>query len=157
MITNALRGRPLPVYGSGANIRDWLYVEDHARALWLVLSRGAPGEKYNVGGDAEIANIDLVRQVCAILDEFQQSAPRRRHADLITFVADRPGHDIRYAIDASKIRRELGWRPRENLQSGLRRTVEWYLANQDWCAAVRSRGYDNERLGLTLVSAAATP
>jgi dTDP-glucose 4,6-dehydratase len=148
MITNAVRGRPLPVYGSGANIRDWLYVEDHARALWLVLTRGRIGEKYNVGGDAEMTNLDIVHRICAIIDEHRPNAPHGPNANLIKFVTDRPGHDLRYAIDASKIRRELGWTPRETLATGLRRTVEWYLDNLDWCAAVRAGGYDGERLGL---------
>lgn len=148
MITNAVRGRPLPVYGKGSNIRDWLFVEDHARALWLVLTRGQVGEKYNIGGDAEMNNLDLVHLLCAILEESGPKAKQGRYADLVTFVADRPGHDLRYAIDAQKIRRELGWIPRESLASGLRRTVEWYLENLDWCAAVRARGYDGERLGL---------
>jgi dTDP-glucose 4,6-dehydratase len=147
MITNATRGRPLPVYGKGSNVRDWLFVEDHARALWLVLTRGQVGEKYNVGGDAEMNNLDLVRLLCGILDECRPKSGHR-YADLIAFVADRPGHDLRYAIDARKIRRELGWAPRENLASGMRRTVEWYLENLDWCDAVRARGYDGERLGL---------
>ena len=148
MITNAVRGRPLPVYGTGANIRDWLFVEDHARALWLVLSRGRLGEKYNIGGDAEMTNLDIVHLICGIIDEHRPEAAHRPHVGLIDFVADRPGHDLRYAIDAAKIRRELGWMPRETLATGLRRTVEWYLANLDWCAAVRARGYDGERLGL---------
>jgi dTDP-glucose 4,6-dehydratase len=148
MITNALRGRPLPVYGRGANVRDWLFVEDHARALWLVLSRGRIGEKYNIGGDAEMTNLDLVHLICGILDECRSDAPHCPHTGLIEFVADRPGHDQRYAIDAAKVRRELGWRPRETLATGIRRTVDWYLANLDWCAAVRARGYDGERLGL---------
>ena len=148
MITSAVRGRPLPVYGSGANIRDWLFVEDHARALWLVLSQGRIGEKYNIGGDAEMTNLDLVRLICGILDECRPAAPYCPHTSLIEFVVDRPGHDLRYAIDAGKLRRELGWSPRETLTSGLRRTVAWYLANLDWCAEVRARGYDGERLGI---------
>jgi dTDP-glucose 4,6-dehydratase len=148
MITNAVRGRPLPVYGSGANIRDWLFVEDHARALWLVLARGRVGERYNIGAGAEMTNLDLVHLVCRMLDECRPGMPPGPHAKLIDFVADRPGHDLRYAIDAGKIRRELGWSPRETLESGLRRTITWYLDNLDWCAAVRARGYDGERLGL---------
>jgi dTDP-glucose 4,6-dehydratase len=156
MITNAIRGRRLPVYGSGANIRDWLFVEDHARALWLVLSRGRVGEKYNIGGDAEMTNLDLVHLICGILDECRPDAPHCPHISLIEFVADRPGHDQRYAIDASKVRRELGWRPRETLATGLRLTVAWYLANLDWCAAVRAGGYDGERLGLANTGPAET-
>jgi dTDP-glucose 4,6-dehydratase len=148
MITSAVRGRPLPVYGSGANIRDWLFVEDHARALWLVLSCGRVGEKYNIGGNAEMTNLDLVQLICGILDECRPAAPHCPHASLIEFVADRPGHDLRYAIDAGKLRRELGWSPHETLASGLRLTVAWYLANLDWCAEIAARGYDGERLGL---------
>jgi dTDP-glucose 4,6-dehydratase len=154
MITNAVRGRKLPVYGAGANIRDWLFVEDHARALWLVLSRGRIGEKYNIGGDAEMTNLDLVHLICGILDECRPETPHCPHTSLIEFVSDRPGHDQRYAIDASKVRRELGWSPRETLATGLRLTVAWYLANLDWCAAVRARGYDGERLGLANTEAA---
>ena len=127
-ITNALAGRPLPVYGDGRNVRDWLYVLDHCEALRLVLERGRPGETYNIGGGAEKQNIDLVRRICSLLDE---ARPRRtgQYAELITFVKDRPGHDRRYAIDGSKIARELGWRPRENFESGLAKTVRWYLEN----------------------------
>jgi dTDP-glucose 4,6-dehydratase len=147
MITNAVRGRPLPVYGSGNNIRDWLFVEDHARALWLVLSRGRIGEKYNIGGDAEMTNLDLVHLICGILDECRPEAPHCPHRSLIEYVVDRPGHDLRYAIDAGKMRTELGWSPRETLTSGLRLTVSWYLENLDWCSAVRARG-DGERQGL---------
>ena len=148
MITNAMRGRPLPIYGSGINIRDWLFVEDHARALWLVLSRGRIGERYNIGGNAEMTNLDLVHQICGILDEYQPAAPHCPHASLIEFVVDRPGHDKRYAIDASKVRRDLGWSPRETLATGLRKTISWYLSNLEWCALARERGYDGERLGL---------
>jgi dTDP-glucose 4,6-dehydratase len=155
MVTNAMRGRRLPVYGSGSNIRDWLFVEDHARALWLVLTRGKVGEKYNIGGDAEMANLDLVRLICGILDESRPGAPHCPHTSLIDFVTDRPGHDQRYAIDAAKIRRELGWTPRETLATGLRRTVAWYLDNLDWCTEIRGRGYDGERLGLAASGLAA--
>jgi dTDP-glucose 4,6-dehydratase len=148
MVTNAVRGRPLPVYGTGMNVRDWLFVDDHARALWLVLNRARPGEKYNIGGNAESTNVDLVHSLCSILDDLIPDRPHGKHADLISFVSDRPGHDLRYAIDCSKIRGELGWKPRETLSSGLRRTVQWYLENHDWCESVRTRGYDNVRLGL---------
>jgi dTDP-glucose 4,6-dehydratase len=151
IITNAMRGRKLPVYGSGTNIRDWLHVEDHARALWLVLSCGRVGEKYNIGGSAETTNLDLVRRICGILDEWRPNAAHP-HESLIEFVPDRPGHDQRYAVDASKMSRELGWQPRETLASGLRQTVAWYLDNLDWCAAVRARGYDGERLGVVKAS-----
>lgn len=144
---NALLGQPLPVYGQGRNVRDWLYVDDHARALWRVAQNGKPGEVYNVGGDAERRNIDVVETICAILDELRPdpAGPRRR---LITQVADRPGHDRRYAIDAGKIRRELGWTPQETFESGLRRTVQWYLDNPAWWQPIRARRYGGERLGL---------
>jgi dTDP-glucose 4,6-dehydratase len=147
-IQNALRGVPIPVYGRGENVRDWLYVDDHVDALLTVLDRGTPGETYNVGGDSERRNIDVVTRICDVLDELSPDAsigPRRR---LIALVADRPGHDFRYAIDATKIRRELGWKPAETFESGLRKTVEWYLANQLWCEHVLSGTYRGERLGL---------
>ena len=147
MIQNALTGTPLPVYGRGENVRDWLYVDDHADALLTVLERGAPGETYNVGGHNEWTNIDVVRAICAAVDALapDPAGPRER---LIRFVADRPGHDLRYAIDASRIQRELGWRPRETFETGLRKTVAWYLANQAWCGRVQSGAYRGERLGL---------
>jgi len=145
VIINALEGKKLPVYGKGENRRDWLYVEDHARALDLVLREGRVGEKYNVGGDAERPNIEVVRGVCAVLDRLK---PGRRHADLIEFVTDRPGHDFRYAIDAGKIARELGWRPRESFETGLEKTVRWYLDNRAWWERIRSGVYRGERLGL---------
>jgi dTDP-glucose 4,6-dehydratase len=142
MILNGLRGRPLPVYGDGLNVRDWLYVEDHCRAIRRVLETGRAGETYNVGGGSEQANRDVVRQVCALLDELRpESAPAAGYASLITYVADRPGHDRRYAIDARKIERELGWRPAESFASGLRRTVQWYLDHPDWIAHVTSGAY----------------
>jgi dTDP-glucose 4,6-dehydratase len=125
MITNALAGKPLPVYGDGKNVRDWLYVLDHCEAVRLVLERGRPGETYNIGGGAEVANIDLVKKLCALLDKLRPG----RYSDLITFVKDRPGHDRRYAMDSSKIARELGWRPRESFDSGLEKTVRWYVEN----------------------------
>lgn len=145
VILNALHGRPIPVYGQGLNVRDWLYVEDHAEALLAVVERGAVGRSYNVGGNAEARNIDLVRKLCAILDrQHPQGAP---HDRLISFVADRPGHDLRYAIDASRIRDELGWRPSVTLDEGLERTVAWYLANEDWWRPLLSRQGVGERLG----------
>jgi dTDP-glucose 4,6-dehydratase len=145
VILNALHGRPIPVYGQGLNVRDWLYVEDHAEALLTVLGRGAVGRSYNIGGNAEARNIDLVRKICAILDRRRpQAAP---HDRLITFVADRPGHDLRYAIDATRIREELGWRPSVTLDEGLERTVDWYLANEDWWRPLLSRQGVGERLG----------
>jgi dTDP-glucose 4,6-dehydratase len=148
VITNAVSGRPLPIYGSGLNVRDWLYVEDHAQALWRVLTGGIIGQKYNIGGGAEKTNLELVHLICEILDEHCPRAPHRPHSSLITFVADRPGHDLRYSIDSSRISRELGWRPRDTLETGLRRTVLWYLENLDWCEATRARGYHGQRLGL---------
>jgi len=145
VILNALAGRPIPVYGKGENVRDWLYVEDHARALLLVLEKGALGRSYNIGGNSEARNIDLVRMICAILDRLRPAgAP---HADLIEFVADRPGHDLRYAIDASRIRDELGWRPSVTLEQGLERTVKWYLENESWWRPLQARSGVGERLG----------
>jgi dTDP-glucose 4,6-dehydratase len=150
VILNALEGRELPVYGAGANIRDWLHVEDHARALWTVLRRGRVGETYNVGGRAERRNIDLVRAICAILDDERPAgAP---HDRLIRFVADRPGHDLRYAIDDTKLRTELGWSPTETLDTGLRKTVRWYIANRWWWEPIRSGPYRGERLGLKVTA-----
>ena len=136
VILNAVNGKPLPIYGKGDNIRDWLYVDDHARALRLVLEKGTPGETYNIGGWNEKTNLEVVQSICTILDELHpQGAP---HAKLITYVTDRPGHDRRYAIDATKIARELGWKPQETFASGLRKTVEWDLANTDWVQSVTS-------------------
>ncbi|MGZ9080454.1 MAG: dTDP-glucose 4,6-dehydratase [Burkholderiales bacterium] len=139
MVVNALAGKSLPVYGDGRNVRDWLYVADHCAAIRVALARGTPGETYNVGGSAERTNVDVVSAICATLDELRpQRAP---HRDLIEYVADRPGHDRRYAIDARKIERELGWRPRHAFESGLRATVEWYLEHMDWVEAVKSGSY----------------
>ncbi|MCV2216212.1 dTDP-glucose 4,6-dehydratase [Thauera sp. Sel9] len=140
MIVNALAGKPLPVYGDGLNVRDWLYVTDHCAAIREVLARGTPGEIYNIGGWNEKTNIDIVRGVCALLDELRPSADGS-HARLITHVTDRPGHDRRYAIDARKIERELGWRPAETFDSGIRKTVQWYLDNPQWVADVQSGAY----------------
>ncbi|MDP1639109.1 MAG: dTDP-glucose 4,6-dehydratase [Candidatus Nitrotoga sp.] len=141
IILNARNGKPLPIYGKGDNIRDWLYVDDHARALRLVLERGRVGETYNIGGWNEKTNLEVVYEICAILDELRpQGAP---HASLITYVQDRPGHDHRYAIDAGKIAQELGWKPLETFETGLRKTVEWYLTNPDWVNAVISGEYQN--------------
>ncbi|HLF96120.1 MAG TPA: dTDP-glucose 4,6-dehydratase [Methylococcaceae bacterium] len=147
-ISNALEGKALPVYGKGANVRDWLYVEDHCRAIERVLEAGRPGEVYNVGGESEKTNLDVVKALCALLDELLPESPHRPHEKLIEFVADRPGHDLRYAIDTGKICRELGWVPQETFATGLRKTVEWYLANRDWCARVTADNYGGERLGL---------
>lgn len=149
VILNALDGKPLPVYGDGAQVRDWLYVEDHARALFKVVSEGQVGETYNIGGHNEQKNIDVVRGICALLEELAPNRPAgvARYEDLITFVKDRPGHDLRYAIDAGKIERELGWVPQETFQSGLRKTVQWYLNNLEWCRRVQDGSYQRERLG----------
>ena len=146
VILNALAGKPIPVYGKGENVRDWLYVEDHATALLAVVGKGVVGDSYNIGGNAEARNIDIVRSICALMDEFvPEKAP---HDRLVTYVTDRPGHDFRYAIDASKIRRDLGWQPSVTLDEGLRRTVRWYLDNRDWWQAIQARGHTLERLGL---------
>ena len=149
-ILNALAGKPLPVYGNGEQIRDWLYVEDHARALYRVATAGKPGETYNIGGHNERRNIDVVRTVCALLEELapQKPAGIESYERLITFVTDRPGHDVRYAIDAAKIARELGWLPEETFESGMRKTVAWYLANEPWWRQVLDGSYRGERLGL---------
>ena len=145
-ILNALDGKTLPVYGNGVNVRDWLYVEDHARALDLIAARGRLGEKYNVGGRNERRNIDVVRTICALMDEL--SPKPGSHADLITFVTDRPGHDARYAIDATKLETELGWKARENFDSGIKNTVRWYLENEWWWRPLRDGVYSGERLGV---------
>ena len=146
MIINALEGKPLPVYGNGQNVRDWLYVDDHADALLTVAQTGVVGETYNIGGHNEKANIEVVKGICAILDELRPD-PAGPHERLIAYVTDRPGHDARYAIDAGKIGRELGWTPKETFETGLRRTVEWYLANAGWWGDIRSGVYRGERLG----------
>lgn len=149
MILNALEGKPLPVYGDGLQVRDWLFVEDHARALVEVVTRGQVGETYNIGGHNEQKNIDVVRGICALLEEQAPSKPNgvARFDELITHVKDRPGHDLRYAIDASKIERELGWTPQETFETGLRKTVQWYLDNLEWCRRVQDGSYQRERLG----------
>jgi dTDP-glucose 4,6-dehydratase len=148
MINNALAGKPLPVYGSGENIRDWLYVDDHVEALHLVLEKGVVGESYNIGGFNEHTNLDVVHRLCDILDELLPESPYKPHRQLIKFVTDRPGHDQRYAIDATKIQKELGWRPRETFDTGLLKTVEWYLHNTVWNQRVLDGSYQQERLGL---------
>ena len=149
MILNALEGKPLPVYGDGQQIRDWLFVEDHARALYQVVTEGKVGETYNIGGHNEKANIEVVRTICALLEELVPEKPQgvAHYADLITFVTDRPGHDVRYAIDATKIGRELGWQPQETFESGIRKTVEWYLNHREWWQHVLDGSYRLERLG----------
>jgi len=152
MILNALEGKALPVYGKGEQIRDWLYVEDHARALYKVVTEGEVGETYNIGGHNEKQNIEVVNTICALLDELAPSQ-HSPYANLITYVADRPGHDLRYAIDADKIERELGWRPEETFESGIRKTVQWYLDNQEWSRRVQDGSYQRERLGTTAAPA----
>jgi dTDP-glucose 4,6-dehydratase len=143
IILNALEGKPLPVYGKGNQVRDWLYVEDHARALYKVVTEGVTGETYNIGGHNEKQNIEVVHTLCALLDELRPDSAHRPHASLITYVQDRPGHDQRYAIDASKIQRELGWVPEETFESGIRKTVEWYLNNPEWVEHVKSGSYQH--------------
>jgi dTDP-glucose 4,6-dehydratase len=147
VILNALEGKPLPVYGKGEQIRDWLYVEDHARALYKVVTEGQVGETYNIGGHNEKKNIDVVHSICDIL---QQLRPKKtRYRDLITYVTDRPGHDQRYAIDAGKIQQQLGWAPQETFETGIEKTVQWYLNNLQWCQRVQDGSYRRERLGVT--------
>ncbi|BFM40157.1 dTDP-glucose 4,6-dehydratase [Synechocystis sp. LKSZ1] len=141
MCINILQGKPLPIYGDGQNVRDWLYVEDHCRALETVLRQGQPGERYNIGGNNEVKNLDLVYLLCQLMDELAPQLPVRPCQQLITFVKDRPGHDRRYAIDASKIRRELGWEPQVTVETGLRKTVQWYLDNEDWWRPLLSAEY----------------
>ena len=149
IILNALENRELPVYGQGLQIRDWLYVEDHAKALYTVVTRGVPGETYNIGGHNEWKNIDVVKKICSLLDELQPRQDKKSYAEQIVFVKDRPGHDLRYAIDAGKIRRELGWVPEETFETGLRKTVLWYLEHKNtWCARILDGSYRMERLGL---------
>ncbi|MBN8103424.1 dTDP-glucose 4,6-dehydratase [Vibrio vulnificus] len=149
MILNALEGKALPVYGDGMQIRDWLFVEDHARALYKVVTEGVVGETYNIGGHNEKANIEVVKTICSLLEELVPNKPQGvvQYQDLITYVKDRPGHDVRYAIDASKIELELGWKPQETFESGIRTTVEWYLNNQEWWSRVLDGSYSRERLG----------
>ncbi len=149
MILNAFAGKPLPVYGDGQNVRDWLYVADHCRAISLVLTTGIPGETYNVGGNAERDNLWIVQQLCAILDELLPASPHCPHDQLIQFVQDRPGHDQRYAIDCTKIQQQLGWTPQEDINSGLRRTVQWYIDHSAWCHTVTTDQYQQQRLGVS--------
>jgi dTDP-glucose 4,6-dehydratase len=148
MISKAMAGESLPVYGKGENVRDWLFVEDHARALRLVIERGRVGETYNIGGECEKTNLEVVETVCEVLDEVAPLADGRRHRDLITFVTDRPGHDLRYAIDARKMREDLGWTPVETFEAGIRKTVDWYRDNQEWVRSILEGAYRGERLGL---------
>ncbi|MDD5596347.1 MAG: GDP-mannose 4,6-dehydratase, partial [Victivallaceae bacterium] len=146
VILNAIEGRELPVYGKGDNVRDWLYVDDHAKALALVLEKGVPGETYNVGGGNERTNLEVVETICAVLDDLHPRSSGT-YRDQITFVKDRPGHDKRYAIDATKIKRELGWEPEESFAAGIRRTVRWYLDNEWWWRPIREVKYSGRRLG----------
>lgn len=148
VILNALDGKPLPIYGQGNQIRDWLYVEDHARALLKVVTEGVVGETYNIGGHNEKQNIEVVKTICNILDELKPQANNQPYETLITFVKDRPGHDLRYAIDATKIAQELDWKPIETFETGIQKTVEWYLNNLDWCRRVQDGSYQRERLGM---------
>ena len=141
MILNAVEGKPLPIYGDGMNIRDWIYVEDHCEALLLVMEKGRPGEVYNIGGRCEKTNLEIVKTICALLDELDPEPSRIPHESLITFVKDRPGHDRRYAIDCTKIEKELGWRPSQDLETGLRKTIQWYLFNKEWVEKTRSGEY----------------
>ena len=153
MVTNALLGRELPVYGEGTNVRDWLFVEDHARALTMLVEKGVPGESYNIGGRSEQTNLQVVETICNALDELAPTGDARPHNEKIRFVADRPGHDYRYAINAQKIEREIGWKPVETFATGIERTVRWYLDNEDWWRGLRAARYDGERLGLAATSA----
>ena len=148
VILNALDGKDLPIYGKGDQIRDWLYVEDHAQALYKVVTQGKVAETYNIGGHNEKQNIEVVKTICAILDELQPHANSQPYESLISFVKDRPGHDLRYAIDASKIDNELNWTPEESFETGIRKTVEWYLDNLEWCRRVQDGSYQRERLGV---------
>lgn len=150
MILNAVRGKPLPIYGDGLNVRDWLYVEDHCRAIETVLQRGRVGEVYNIGGNCERTNRSIVEAICQIVDELSPQLPHRPCQSLVRFVPDRPGHDRRYAIDCTKIRDELGWTPSVHFEEGLRRTIEWYLSKTDWVERVTSGSYRGERLGLSV-------
>jgi dTDP-glucose 4,6-dehydratase len=149
VLLNALEGKPLPVYGEGSNVRDWLFVEDHAEALWLALNRAAPGSTYGIGGNAERRNLEVVETICDILDEIVPDPAIGGRRKLIRFVADRPGHDFRYAMDISRIGRDLGWKPRVDFRTGLKRTVMWYLDRRDWWAPIREGRYTGERLGLS--------
>ena len=148
VILNALDAKPLPIYGKGDQIRDWLFVEDHARALYQVVTEGVVGETYNIGGHNEKQNIEVVKTICKILDELKPQSTGQKYETLITFVKDRPGHDLRYAIDAAKIEKELGWTPQETFETGIRKTVAWYLNNLDWCHRVQDGSYQRERLGV---------
>jgi len=155
IILNAMERKPLPIYGQGDNIRDWLYVDDHVTALWQVVTKGEPGETYNIGGNMERTNLEVVKTACAILDDALPS-DQGPYSDLIEFVTDRPGHDLRYAIDSSRIKTELGWEPKESFDSGLRKTIDWYLKNDWWWKPIRDAKYAGQRLGTTMPNSSAT-
>lgn len=156
VLLKCLKEEPIPVYGDGSNVRDWLFVEDHCRALLTILAKGTPGESYNIGGNCERSNLALVQSVCQVLDELHPAEDGKHHEEKITFVPDRPGHDFRYAMDTSKIQRELGWKPSEDIQSGLRKTATWYLNHRDWWEPILAGNYQLERLGRPLQSASRT-
>jgi len=148
MIANCLDEKPLPVYGEGLNVRDWLFVEDHCDAIYSVLQHGAIGETYNIGGHNEIRNINIVNTICSILDELKPRSNGQTYSELVTYVTDRPGHDFRYAIDASKIKTDLGWEPKETFKTGIRKTIQWYLDHEDWWRKIQDGTYNQERLGV---------
>jgi dTDP-glucose 4,6-dehydratase len=150
MILNAIEGKPLPIYGDGGNVRDWLYVEDHCEAVLVALRKGKVGEKYNIGGNSERTNLQVVDKICSTLDELQPKTGLNSYKDLKTFVPDRPGHDRRYAIDSSKFRKETGWKPEHTFEKALEKTVKWYIDNKEWCEGVQSGKYRRERLGLSV-------
>ncbi|MBT6938530.1 MAG: NAD-dependent epimerase/dehydratase family protein, partial [Candidatus Marinimicrobia bacterium] len=147
MLANCVDEKPLPVYGEGLNVRDWLFVEDHCDAIYSVLQKGTIGETYNIGGHNEIKNIDIVNTICSILDELKPRSNGASYTELITYVTDRPGHDFRYAIDASKINNNLGWSPTETFETGIRKTIQWYLDNEQWWRNIQDGTYNQERLG----------
>ena len=147
MIANSVDEKPLPVYGEGLNVRDWLFVEDHCDAIYSVLQHGKIGDTYNIGGHNEIRNIDIVNTICSILDELKPRSNKKSYSELITYVTDRPGHDFRYAIDASKIKTDLGWEPKETFETGIRKTIQWYLDHEDWWRKIQDGTYNQERLG----------
>ena len=149
MILNCLEEKPLPVYGTGENIRDWLYVEDHCDAIYTILQKGAIGETYNVGGNNEIKNIQIVEEICDVLNDIHPAGSGKSYHELITFVKDRPGHDFRYAIDASKLKKEIGWEPKESFNTGIQKTIEWYLKNEEWWRIIQENTYKQERLGIS--------
>ena len=149
MILNCLEEKPLPVYGTGENIRDWLYVEDHCDAIYTILQKGTIGETYNVGGNNEIKNIQIVEEICDVLNDIHPAGSGKSYHELITFVKDRPGHDFRYAIDASKLKKEIGWEPKESFNTGIQKTIEWYLKNEEWWKTIQENTYKQERLGIS--------